>query len=754
MDDLLLYCFDFSPLQHEIDSIMQESHPNISMLTIKLIAIPPTPKSDFIQEMYVKGKIKSYQLKEICTQIYTTLKGALNSNLEESLNLFTTFKDNVKIRVITKTKVFKIRIRIKNLSLFDSKLIYAIITHFNMDVMGYCESLEALLFTHSQNQQEPHNVLEILLEKFPLADYFDFFTLQKRDEVIEFYRCPEVKEILFKYFFPGGPDSDLRTEITIDMLREETFPQKRRKIYIPTTGDYINFHDAINPYTTHAEFLKLVEENNILDFYPSVRLVGSGDVTTMLIDIDISGFLKASFSRKIIWEFTLTLVDELIFILTEKLHLPRPLVLFSGSKGVHLLYKVSPHTITTEYEFVNYWELYLLPGQKTLMKNESSILRSKYTFSRTIVEAIILYTIENLSIEKIPKTIREKLGIIRTMDFFKLSPFDQNKVGVLLDSSSNNGSVHRIFSIHPTSGLVSIPITDPKTNQIAEKFLDYEVLKEEASVSRVIENIQQGYAEQYYQYPPILTRRHIENLLEPTKLLPVISTIIRFSDRWVVQRSTWSYKFWYEMYQLNNFYAYCIRLLLNAEHLDGNIGNIYFQLRRIISQSVIKTKKLVKKAIDNYFFAKTSYQTIKHRLDAYRDLEFFYCFKFEDLKEVRPHNLHLFLDHKQEQKEFLRKFRTLFNIATVLFNGLFEDMIGYQLKDILQSKKLKPFLHMYIRLKILRTIFQNATVIDPANVVFQTQLNLIRYAVLFNILVKFVRGELIYYHLTKRGKLK
>ena len=126
-------------------------------------------------------------------------------------------------------------------------------------------------------------------------------------------------------------------------------------------------------------------------------------------------------------------------------------MIFSGSRGVHLLYKIAPNTITFEYGYMNFWELYILPGQKSLVKNQKTLIRSRYTFARILIESIILYTIENLSIEKIPQIIRENLGILRVMDLFKLSPFDQNQVGILIDSSSNNGSVHRIFSIHPRS---------------------------------------------------------------------------------------------------------------------------------------------------------------------------------------------------------------------------------------------------------------------------------------------------------------
>ncbi len=733
MDDLLIYCYNFKPIKDKIIDAMKNKKLKISMITAKLIATSPKPESEFIQSCYNERKIKSYQLKEVCTQIHQTLKGALNSNLEQSLNIYTTFKDNIKIKIETKRNAFEILIQIKNIKNLTPSIIFAIINHFNVDILGYCDSVQILLTLHDLVNKTTKIILNDQLEKVPLVEQLDFFTLDTKDKVLEFYKCPEVKEILFKFFFPNGLDSDIRTEITFDMLRKATFPQKRRKIYIPTTGDFINFHDAITPYTTHQEFLDLIEKNNILDFYPSVRLVKNGNITTALIDIDVSGFLKTAFSQNLIWEFTITLTKELIKTLTKKLCLPYPLVTFSGSKGVHILYKIDPDSISSEYGYVNFWELYLLPGQKALTKNESSILRSNYTFMRTIIEAIILYTLDNLAIETIPQIIREELGIMRAMDLFKLSPFDDaNKVGILVDSSPNNGSVSRIFSIHPTSGLVSIPITNPKTKLIDEKFTDYDVLKGESSVSTIVRNFKEGKKVLYDQYPPMLNREHIESLLEPTKLLPVISTIVRFSDRWVMHRSSWSYRFWFEFYQLNNFYDYLSKIHLNGE----NRGQTYQKIRKIIDDSTLKMKELVQKTVDSFFFQRRSFNSLKHKLDAYRDLEFFYRFKFEEIREIHPDRITLYFEEEQERRNFLRKFKTFFNITLVLINDIVENA------ENIAPKQKQALFRMYVRLFLLDRIFKSFESERNEDYKLHTENKFIQIICVFNIFVKFVREQL------------
>jgi len=369
-----------------------------------------------------------------------------------------------------------------------------------------------------------------------------------------------------------------------------------------------------------------------------------------------------------VWELVVALTEEIIKNLTEFLRLPVPLVAFSGSRGVHLTYRLAIDSVSADLNYVDYSELYLLPSQKTLAKNNKSLIHNKFIFIRTLMQAILLYTSQNISREKIPKTIQESLGIVRIMDLFTLSVFSRNKIGVLLDTSSNNSSVYRVFSIHPTTQLVSIPILDPKTKKIRSDLKSYAALKEASKPETIVENLRAGKKDIYYQFPPKINKAQIKYLLRPDKLLPTLSVIIRFSDRWATERSPWSMKFWLEMYQLNNFYGYLMAKMLSIERSDNKIGISYQEITELIDNSEVNTKRFVKEVVDDYFFRNISFKTLKARLDAFHDLDFYTNFKFTEITALTPERINHLFSNIRERNMFFHKFSSFFNISLVLLS--------------------------------------------------------------------------------------
>jgi len=353
------------------------------------------------------------------------------------------------------------------------------------------------------------------------------------------------------------------------------------------------------------------------------------------------------------------------------------------------------------------------------------------------MEAILLYTVENFNIEKIPETIRTGLGVTKIMDLFTLSPFTDNRIGILLDSSSNNASVHRIFSIHPSSGLVSIPLTDPHTKEFCKKFKNYGALKEASSPSTVIDNLEKGKKELYFQFPPELTKKHVHTLLQPNKLLPVISTIVRFSDRWVTERNIWSYSYWYELYQLNNFYSYLSTLLLTINRSDKDIGLKYQNVMSIIKESSIRTKFYAKQVVDDYFFRNNSYKTVKIKLDAFHDLEFFYRFKWDEINCFNSGKAADLLIEDRERSNFLRKFITFFNIAQVLLIYYGKD------RAALNARKKEALYRFYTRMNLLQK--ESTLLISKGDAdirwLFRKDIALLVY--LLNVFIRFLKD--LYY---------
>jgi len=733
MSDMLVYAYDFEPVKEAIRNVFGEIPTIPFELAIVLIAKSPTVESPLIQRFCDEGKLKSYQKKEVCVKIKEAIKGALSNELESSLNRFSKIKNCSKIKVKSDFSEFRVTINIYQLHRFTPKLVFAIINHFNVDPLGYCDEVEAIVSVARTKGSPLEFVFKDKLPKLLAIESKKFVSLDDKESVLDFFRNPEVKEILFSHFFPRGLENDrMRTEITYDALREDVVAQKRRKVLLPS-GEYENLHDAITPYIAYEKFLQIIDINDILGFYPSVRTAKTQEIVTAMIDIDVSGFLRISFSPSVIWKLIISLTEEIVKNLTAFLRLPPPLVVFSGSRGVHITYRLAEDSVNSDFNYVNYSELYLLPSQKSLVKNKNSLIHNKFTFVRSLMQAILLYTAQNIPRERIPKTIRERLGITRIMDLFTLSVFSRNKIGVLLDTSSNNSSVFRVFSIHPTTMLVSIPLLDPETKKIRTELKTYSNLKEASNPETVIKNLKAGKKELYYQFPPEITRDQIKYLLRPDTLLPTLSIIVRFSDRWAPERSPWSTKFWLEMYQLNNFYDYLIAKMLSLERSDRKIGVSYQEIVELIDKSKVKTKKLAREAIDDYFFRSLSFRALKARLDAFRDLDFYAGFKFAELAALPPERFERLFSNFRERNLFFRKFTSFFNAALVLLGQYSRDESRIT-PNVRQSLEL-----LSKRARLLNEKVNLLKLAKEKDKKLMVKKNFVQISCLFNLLSKFLQ---------------
>ena len=733
MSDMLVYSYDFEPVKEAIKNVFEEIHIIPFELVIILIAKAPTIESSLIQRFCDEGKLKSFQKREICVKIKEAIKGALNNELESSINRFSKIKNCSKIKVKSDFSEFRIAIKVHCLQKFSPKMLFAVVNHFNVDPFGYCDEVEVIVSVARTEGATLEPVFEEKLPKLPGVESKKFASLENKESVLDFFRCPEVKEILFSHFFPRGLDNDrMRTEITYDKLQGDIVAQKRRKVLLPS-GEYENLHDAITPYISHEKFLQIIDINDVLGFYPSVRTAKTQEIVTAIIDIDVSGFLRTSFSPSIIWNLVISLTEEIVKNLTGFLRLPPPLVVFSGSRGVHITYRLAEDLVNSDFNYVNYSELYLLPSQKSLVKNKNSLMHNKFTFVRNLMQAILLYTAQNIPRERIPKTIRDRLGITRIMDLFTLSVFSRNKIGVLLDTSSNNSSVFRVFSIHPTTGLVSIPLLDPETKRIRTELKTYSNLKKASKPETVIENLKAGKKELYYQFPPEINRDQIKYLLRPDTLLPTLSVIVRFSDRWATERSPWSMKFWLEMYRLNNFYDYLIAKLLSLERSDRKIGTSYQEIVALIDKSKVKTKKFVREVIDDYFFRNLSFRALKARLDAFHDLDFYASFKFAELTVLSPERFERLFSNFRERNAFFRKFRSFFNATLVLLGQYSRE------GSIIAPKTRRSLENLSNRAWFLSEKVDLLKLANNKDIKLVVKKNFVQISCLFNLLSKFLQ---------------
>ena len=142
---------------------------------------------------------------------------------QSSLNRFSKIKNSVTIKIKSDDNEFRVSIDVRNLLKFSPNLLYAIVNHFNADVLGYCDQVEVILSVAQTKDSGLEEVVRQKLPNLPASALSRFVTLEDKEKVLDFFRCPEVKDVLFTHFFPHGLENDqVRTEITYDTLREET----------------------------------------------------------------------------------------------------------------------------------------------------------------------------------------------------------------------------------------------------------------------------------------------------------------------------------------------------------------------------------------------------------------------------------------------------------------------------------------------------------------------------------------------------
>jgi len=290
-------------------------------------------------------------------------------------------------------------------------------------------------------------------------------------------------------------------------------------------------------------------------------------------------------------------------------------------------------------------------------------LRSIYgkKFAKSLLQSLLLYTVYREQIE-IPLEIRRKLRILYPYQLFRLSVDAKNRLAILLDCSSMSRGVFRLFSPHPSSKLVSIPISDMRINKICERYLEYENVKEDAKLENVIQKFKDDDVELFLQKPNIITRAHIKNLLRPDKLLPALATLLRFGTIYSIMRSPKSFSFWYRFFELRCFYAYVQDLMEHFESEDKE-NFINFIKNMAIRLQIENRDEMINLIELHLVHKKISFPLFKHLLNTYYYIEFFFNLKTEIFLGENEDNLIKLFQNEMQFSNFLKQTQEIFNIV-------------------------------------------------------------------------------------------
>ena len=678
-----------------------------SKILINLRYLIPDSDTNYLRMALAEGKIKSHEINEIVSAISTRIHNFLISRVikyNKCLEKFSLFRNRVLFNFSSKSAIVKhpnlddvygksykfvkrtileISISISELSNFSLKDIFALVKIFLLDDIHFSERVSIQIITSEKSNRE--SILYKEFTKVQRKDIKSYLTLDDREGLVKYYSNPVIKDLVFEYLFPIG---DVVCRITMDKL-QDTLPVKKSLRIEKYKDDYIKIVDCINPQSSLEEISNIIHINAIADFYCGT-LDTKGQLKYLVFDIDISTLFKLLFTKKILWNFLIEIVRSIISTVNSLGIEGFPVVKFSGSRGMHIVYKYEENILTDEMKRIdlkNYF--YMFPGMWELIRSRTSPLKKISTFSRLLADSLIIYMIYRENLE-IPQEIKEKLGkTILPTDIFKISIHSDNEAAILIDSSPNSSGVFRTgFSIHPTTKKVSIPIYNTKEGKFIEEFLSYKNVIDESDPDVILKHIEdqdeivKNYSQ--LQYAAIITKNDIEELLKPNKLLPFMAFIMRFGRRYAL-RSIWSFKYWYNHYILQFFFQYAEKIILRYNNQKTK-QHIFQEILKIAKDCKIATYSYVSKLIYSYLIKdEITGPVFVDRLRGLYYFEFYYkILPTPLLPEGVEKDAQIILD-KITRKQFLQKLHHINLILLQIFSRTLRN-------PKVSERKLKAFL--------------------------------------------------------------
>ena len=669
----MLQKFDLYATFNKLKELLQdEDHPYYwnKLYRLRVTIQIQTPDYNLLDQFYQQGIFKSHEFEAIVDMVKAKVKSnitILTNTLDYTLNQYSSLKNSLSIKRFEAFEKMKGKrsVRIDNVELIfnlnklDLKDVVALLKWWNVDDFSFSKQILLNIEGEIRGTSKFGKITTFEVNKRPVQEIGNFLSHKDLERTNEFLGHERYFEVLKTFMFPEGFEN--QAEITLDIVKDEIYPQKRRAV--STNGSSMKFHQLITKLTPHKEYQKIIKENRIVGIYCSVKSVND-DLLYFLIDIDVPPLFYNLFPHQTVWTLTLNIAKS-IMRTASRFGLPPFKVSFSGAKGLHLLAKLeNPKVVKDEEQYVNFSELYrfsLLPGMKTLKKEKTSSLNDKFKFAKSLLQSLLLYTVYREGII-IPTEIIRKLRIVYPYQLFRLSVDAKNRLAILLDCSSMSRGVFRLCSPHPSSKLVSIPISDMRTNKVCEEYLDYEKVREDAKLENVIDKFNKDGIELFLQKPATITRDHIKNLLRPDKLLPAFATLLRFGTIYSIMRSPKSFSFWYRFFELRSFYAYIHDLV---ESYDGKVLKDFINfIRNMASRLRVENKdqllNLVKLHLEH---KKISFPLFKHWLNTYYYIEFFFNLKSEVFLRENEESLIELFQNEVQFHNFLSQAQEIFNIA-------------------------------------------------------------------------------------------
>ncbi len=663
----------------EYCSEILENLQDFQFLDIFLFYMIPNEQTDYIQSAITDNMIKSHEIEALLYSLHQRISNALSKwliNYNKIIKKIPLFRNRIRIHFSSKEARFKntlrtileIHVSVREAFKFTTRQVFSFIKIFLDDPVQFSDKIvlkiDAILRNGSLNDNQKNQNKNISWKKSVSRisgdDRNDYLTLEDKELIHEYYSHPEIKNLIFEYFFPLKTDNII-TRITLDKLQDRIPVKKSLRINF-IANEYHKIIRYFTPNLSLKTFISIIKKNEIAGFYAGTSDI-KGELKYLVFDLDLSSFLKNACSEQATWDFLLEVSRAIIRVIKFFGVKGYPLVKFSGANGIHIIYRLEKGLISDVNKRLNLENyFYSFPGMWELLKNKRSVMKSKSSFMRLIADAFCTAVIYMTAME-IPYSISTLFeGPIQLNSLLKISIHDANEIAVLMDTSPNGSGVFRTgFSIHPSSKLVSIPIYDSSKGEFIPEYLDFANLKKEASIQSVLEHVQKK--DELYQYysqmknVAIIHKKDLVKLLQPHRLLPYMAFVLRFSRRYVT-RSRNSFLYWKEYYELKYLFEYLEHQILHCKEKEKAkvLKTIFLTIQ---GSNLVLKKQLFQIILEHLLKKRLSPLALKEYLQGIYHFEFYYRISptpliLEDTRVLRnPNKLFEFILDPIRRREFL-----------------------------------------------------------------------------------------------------
>jgi hypothetical protein len=695
------------------------------------------------------GKIKSHEISEIAATIAKQIRNSYNSKVADFNKNFERIKSykkhiifevnshsfNVKNK---RRNVVEISINIADVYSLNQKDFRLLIHLFISEPSHLSELLSISIFGLKEGIKYP--IFYHKFRKVKKTEVYTFLTLSEKRNLLKYYSNPIIQKLVLQYLYPTG---DNICRVTLDKLRKD-LPVKKSLRIERFKDEYIKITEVLKNDISNEDFNEIIESNNIADFYCGTSDI-EGNLTYMVFDLDVSDFFKLRFSDNVIWKFLLNVCAALIEVIKKLGFKNYPLIKWSANRGLHILLRYNIPNLRDDLNRVNLQNFfYQFPGLWELIKNFKSPLKSMSSLSRLLADSIVTYLLYLGSIE-IPSEIQEVFGNkLHPKELFRLN-VNTNDLAILFDTSPNsNGVIRTGFSVHPTTGLVSIPIFDCETGTFFEDIFDVQTLKEEAKMSSILYHIEKKdyWYDRYLQFKKstIITKGDIENLFLPNSLLPIIAIVLRFSRRYVFERSVASFYYWYNYYLIKFYFEYIENMSIITT--QENKFEIFNLIQKITEEcKIVNSKYVIELERKLLFDNKISGSIFIDRLKGLYHFEFNYRINPKPILEKQISLIKNFLLEKAARRQFMEEFKALSLIITEIFSRIITNP-----KMIFERRK-KALIILFLQLKQFSKVYKKVSQkIDKSDEIMVICFDLWTFIHLYNVFALFLKN---YYRFDK-----